>query len=214
MKRKSVILSVWFLFISLFYISCSSSLKDRATVGWPDALLHEAVKADDIKEVERLLTEEGWEEVIASSSLYRPDPQLKQVNVNLEGNYGKPPLFYVKSLEMAQLLISKGADVNARDDVGDTLLHEAQTPAIAKLFLEHEADVNAKDNNGNTPPHEVRTLAIAKLFLEHGADVHVKNNNGRTAYEKVTRYAYYPDEIGEFLDCANTKKLQNLSECL
>ena len=152
MKRKSVFLVILFLFTNLFHISCELSFEEPVMVDyWPDTLLHEAVMADDLKEVERLLTEKGWKEFITSSSLYRQDPQLQQVNVNLKGWGEKTPLFYVKSLEMAQLLISKGADVLAEDRYKNTPLHNVESPAIAKLFIEKRADRHAKNDHGDTP---------------------------------------------------------------
>ena len=183
MKRKSVFLIVLFLFINAFYTSACDKEQTMLN-GGPDTLLHKAVKDDDIKEVKRLLTEEGWEEVIVSSNnsdILRQTGNT-QVNVNLEGNYYKPPLFYVKSLKMAQFLISKGADVLAEDRYKNTPLHKVKSPAIAKLFIEKGADRHAKNDGGNTP------LSRAYYF----------NNT----------------KLINFYDCLDKKQPEDLSVCL
>ena len=185
MKRKSVFLVILFLFTNLFHISCEDP-NEEYNHGYPNpySLLQKAVMADDLKEVERLLTEEGWKEFIASvrDISVRRDPKNQKVNVNLKGWDETTSLFHVKSLKMAQLLISKGADVLAEDRYKNTPLHEAKTPSIAKLFI------------------------------EKGADRHAKNTDGRIPYEEAT--LYNRTEVAEFLKCVNMTQPEDLSDCL
>jgi len=60
-----------------------------------------------------------------------------------------------KQLEVAKLLLERGADVNARDMDGKTALHftaaEGRSADTVRLLLEHGADVNAVDRFGFTP---------------------------------------------------------------
>jgi len=59
--------------------------------------------------------------------------------------------------EYIEILLTNGADVNARTGTGETPLHLAvamwDPHETAKVLLAHGAEVNASDNNGNTPLH-------------------------------------------------------------
>ena len=97
-------------------------------------------------------------------------------------------LHHVTSKEMAEFLISLGADVNSKDNDGDTPLHWSASSSnkpldLIKFLIDSGADVNAKDNGGWSPLYyAVRThnIAIAKLLIEAGADLEAKDNNGNT----------------------------------
>ena len=53
--------------------------------------------------------------------------------------------------EAVELLIAKGAGVNAKTEVGVTPLHSAATKEIAELLIAAGADVNAKAQDDYTP---------------------------------------------------------------
>src|SRR5437868_7116213 len=60
----------------------------------------------------------------------------------------------MQKLELARLLIARGANVNCRGEAGGSPLHEAAGNGqmeFAQLLLDHGANVNAKDDNGKTP---------------------------------------------------------------
>jgi ankyrin repeat protein len=81
-------------------------------------------------------------------------------------------------LDVVELLLRSGADVNARnnnDHWGTTPLHaaaHANQRAIAELLIAHGADINASNLNGRTPLAETefhKARPVANLLKQHGA---------------------------------------------
>jgi len=74
--------------------------------------------------------------------------------------------------EIAQLLIAKGADVNAKNKYGGTPLHYAATKEIAELLIAKGANVNMREIDGSTPLDlaiKRKRTEIAELLRKHGA---------------------------------------------
>ena len=145
--------------------------------------LHAAVKKGYLKIVEQLL-KHGTE----VNKLYK--------------SYGRGcmPLHVAaknKEEEVAKLLISYGADVNAQDETGKTPIFYATENAdleIFNLLLSNKA--NVKDNP------ELLNIAVLKdcrefveVLLEHGADVNTSDELGRTALHFTAL-----DEYGGFFE--------------
>ncbi|MGH9880041.1 MAG: ankyrin repeat domain-containing protein [Pyrinomonadaceae bacterium] len=93
--------------------------------------------------------------------------------------------------EMVQLLISAGADVNAKSNVSETVLMMLDSDATSDLawdLINAGAKVNAKDLGGNTPlieAAEVNNPDLLKTLLEAGAEVNARNKRGQTALMKA-----------------------------
>ena len=99
-------------------------------------------------------------------------------------------------IEVVELLISDGADVNATNEYGMTPLHlitpyhssgDETSIGIAKTLISAGADVNIKDNEGATPLHLVADSEgwdideeLAEMFIAAGANVNAKDNDGYT----------------------------------
>ncbi len=70
-------------------------------------------------------------------------------------------------LEIAELLISRGARVGARDSNGATPLHYAcvsNQPEVVELLLSHDADVFAEDKSGATVYHIAQMQGYSKVL--------------------------------------------------
>lgn len=84
-------------------------------------------------------------------------------------------------LEMAEILISHGADVNARDEFGGAVLFSVllDTPMeVVKLLLAHGANPGLRDSYGTTPLHEAtaqRRMDLVALFLASGMSVDARD---------------------------------------
>ncbi|NLW49611.1 MAG: hypothetical protein GXY85_02040 [Candidatus Brocadiaceae bacterium] len=94
-------------------------------------------------------------------------------------------------LQMARLLVSKGADIHARSGSNNLtpLLHAAKSgdAELCALLIELGADVNDRDENGANALHQLAAwpwtqeedhLATARLLLERGVDLWAQSRMG------------------------------------
>ncbi|MEG4278418.1 ankyrin repeat domain-containing protein [Microcoleus sp. MON1_C1] len=95
-------------------------------------------------------------------------------------------LHFAGSKEVAELLIAKGVDVNAKGTHGGTPLHIAamfDRIKVAQTLIAKGADINARTGSqyfNRTPLFFARSPEMAKLLIAKGADVNAKNKNGLT----------------------------------
>ena len=89
--------------------------------------------------------------------------------------------------ELAELLIERGTDVSAGNDMGMTPLHIAQYASIVAVLVRRGADVNARAHNGWTPLHvqaqegeDTGALEVMEALLEAGANPNLTDNEGNT----------------------------------
>uniref|UniRef100_A0A0G4GC37 Uncharacterized protein n=1 Tax=Chromera velia CCMP2878 TaxID=1169474 RepID=A0A0G4GC37_9ALVE len=110
--------------------------------------------------------------------------------------------------DLAQLLLSRGANVNARNDKGHTVLHNAAlwgSVDVAECLLGSGADVQQTDHEGRTALHQStwhdrnteqagvnqqKKLRIAQMLVSRGVDVHAVTHAGRTALAIAERYTF------------------------
>lgn len=151
----------------------STSVRYTAMSDRPDVTdLHFAAQRGELQEIERLVAG-GIDVNVRDQSGNTPlkyacaEPSLEAIqrlidlgaDVNLADDRGFTPLhcaaghgFYPDALKIVELLLSRGADINARSiELGFVPLHEATGPAIIRLLLERGADACIKSNDGLTP---------------------------------------------------------------
>jgi hypothetical protein len=79
-------------------------------------------------------------------------------------------------MEIVQLLIKKGADVNAVGSLDLTALHKAAAAwdgDLARILLENGANPGLKDEQGKTPLDHAKerdNQEVAELLKKHGAN--------------------------------------------
>ena len=167
--------------LSLFVFSaCDKPPIIMITDNYPPTLppFYEAVDEDDIEQVKEYLSKGACTEdikypygaTIDNSPCY---------DINLQLADGRTFMFYVKSLEMANLLLSKGADLSLRDMDEATALHYADNPETAKFFLDQGLDIEAKDKSGETPLYRAIAddrIDTAEFLFEQGANPHARTD--------------------------------------
>jgi ankyrin repeat protein len=112
-----------------------------------------------------------------------------KTQINVQNQLGETPLMLAaitNQLELAKVLLARGADVNRP---GWTPLHYASTRGhseMMRLLLEHDAYIDSESANGTTPlmmaAYSAPSLAV-KLLLEEGADPTLTNHGNATALD-------------------------------
>ncbi|MBD2568541.1 ankyrin repeat domain-containing protein [Anabaena lutea] len=106
------------------------------------------------------------------------DPHFNNSLLNCALKYNKK--------DIVELLIAKGADVNAKTNWGHPL-HNVHSKEIAELLIDKGADINTKNNQGQTPLHNVHSREIAELLIAKGADVNAKDHQGQTPLSSLSQ---------------------------
>ena len=117
-------------------------------------------------------------------------------SVDPRGISGKTPLHsaaYYGDLEMVQILLDYGVDVNAQQDYGSTPLDfglvgngRLNDPRVVRLLLDHGADPNIPSKHGLTPLYrasEKGRIKVIRPLIEYGASVEVQDDEGRYPWE-------------------------------
>jgi ankyrin repeat protein len=106
--------------------------------------------------------------------------------VDSPDGHGMAPLHFAvlgNHLDIAGLLLDRGADPNARAAIQMTPLHFASMlgrPELAGLLLRRGARTDARNSNGDTPLHLAADDKIVNVLLNAGAEVNARNAQGET----------------------------------
>ena len=130
-------------------------------------------------------------------------PEIKaRINAPVAEAFDAPPITFVRSREMLDVLLEAGADINAKSRWwagGFGLLHSA-SPELARYAIERGAVVDAhaaarlvdlerlreittrqpdvvhaRGGDGQTPLHFASNVEIASFLLDHGADIDARD---------------------------------------
>ena len=134
--------------------------------------IHQAAANGDIAQVRRLLD---------------ANPGL----INSSGdNLGNTPLHFATwngRAAMAEYLISRGANVHAKNSMGNTPLHDAIHNSgllVPIVLLQHGADIDERNNEEETPlirAARIGHVGLLRLLLDKGAAVDAVRVNDSTA---------------------------------
>lgn len=151
---------------SVVFWNCNSEELEMATL---NLLLLKAVRENDVKTVQRTISEGA------------------EVNPGIESDLPLHLALWGGSIEVVDILVKAGADVNGRDYSGDTPLHEI-CDAISEL---------GRGDDEYIPPHylpkvdpeELRHFPekSCRLLVAHGADVNAKDSYGNTPLMMVKK---------------------------
>lgn len=194
-----------------------------------DEALHAAAIRQNTKEVARLLKKKANPDHREAAKMggtpllhrmlfgyfYRVKPIVTQLldagaNVNIRcPTYGATPLHLADTLEAAEFLVDRGADVTLKNKLGRTVLHSAiglspgnDNPtdllALLTFFLDQGVDPNEKTLRGLTALHQVSLLegidedvqkAMIKLLSKYNADINAQDIYGKTPLHRAVQKA-------------------------
>lgn len=136
-------------------------------------------------------SEEGFTRAIENGDTDAVDLFLAAgMSTEVKGATGRTALINAASKgrdNISRKLLSRRADVNARDGAGSTALMEAALndhKDTVKVLLEAGADVNFADNNGQTALLRAAARGhsqIVRMLLNKGARIDLKDKDGRDA---------------------------------
>ncbi len=167
-----------------------------------------AVKGNKLKTLERLVFHKlnphdkgTHNRSLLHAAAYHGDKDMVNylLSLDLDPNSrtkpGATPLHYAvnnkKSLSIVNVLVEKGADIQAKNNKNQNLLHSIAIYAkeyneeILEYLIKNKVGVNDCDKDGNTPLHLCWLHdEIKEYLIVNHADVTAKNKMGETPAEK------------------------------
>ncbi len=152
-----------------------------------DNKLIKAIKENNLALVKQLLDE--------GASLSTPFDKQKATALHVAAKAGHT--------EIAQLLIEKGANIEATTLKKMTPLHYAvgnKNYEVAQLFIKHKANINAKSSEGGCPLHLATNLGLLKvvqLLITNNAIIDAVNYDGATPLHFAAHQEHF--EVAQLL---------------
>ncbi|MCL4361713.1 ankyrin repeat domain-containing protein [Candidatus Dependentiae bacterium] len=171
-----------------------------------------------------LLVNANIHEAIMQGNMNEVMTCLESCDIEARNSFGETPLCTAcrcGKIEIMEMLISKGAQINSQDNYGMSPLHLAlghycerieNSQNVIMKFLDYAPNVNAKDKRGETPlhfaiMHELDACVIEKM-LNMGADITVPNRHGKTAY-RMAKEEKMEDILQVFKKCCMITEEEN-----
>jgi len=121
----------------------------------------------------------------------------RKADVNAVDANGKTALHLLRSREMAELLVSAGANVSVKGTDGRTALHGAAVRGeaeVSRVLIEKGADPLARAVDGATPIHDAtrdaRGGVLKELLAVKSQGVNAIDNNGRSPLHHASEQRY------------------------
>lgn len=118
------------------------------------------------------------------STFLQNDPQC----VHSRDSFQNAPLHLTAAtdlVEVAEILLKNGADIDSINDTGMTALHIANAPEMTDFLLKNGADKNALSHLGESPlivlAGEQYGFESMEVLIKAGADRNLRNKRGETA---------------------------------
>lgn len=134
---------------------------------------------------------ESWKDNFLAGIYYKA--RLHKAQYSLAGY---TPLMHAASkgdIQLMQLLIDLGADVNAQTYLQYRALHAASSGGhtnIVELLIHYKADIDAQDHKGITALSVAMRWCdpdIVKLLIAAGSDLDIKDNGGESIHTILDR---------------------------
>ncbi|MCC3434834.1 ankyrin repeat domain-containing protein [Microcoleus sp. PH2017_05_CCC_O_A] len=134
----------------------------------------------------------------------------KGADVNFRSEGGETPLHLIASMigndtiELADLLITKGAQVDAKNNSSQTPLSVAifgpNNIQMAELLISKGADINIKDIRGRTPLHiaaktQYYGIKLTQLLIAKGANINAKADIGTPLHAAASIESFLTVEL-------------------
>ena len=154
--------------------------------------------APDVRDTscERLCEPDFWRNALVAAEVRA---ELNQgANIHSTGGMGfggGTPLHWASAYSsnptVIEVLLDRGTNIHARDNLDDTPLHwaarDSVEPAVIALLLAWGADINARGYKGRVPLHDAvarrpgrATWAVIAFLVDRGADIHARDDSGYT----------------------------------
>lgn len=205
-KNIKTLVIIGFFFLGFSLVAKERQQSDAVIIvdGKKTTLLHEAVRRNDVKEVENLLNQGFYVDVrnevsctpLHDAASYGAVDVIKLLlsrgaDINaISGGFGWTPLLkavYWNHYNAVVALAQADADLNIKADMwGVTALHKAvyhRHNKIALYLLDKGADFNSIDNLKSSPLHYTAAYSSVKVvesLIQRGANINQQSFRGQT----------------------------------